>query len=149
MRNIKHYYELVDRYVYHQEPEKTPEELKQEFSASHCVFPTPDVYKTAAFYHDKLGFQRVDYMDSQDKHVSLCRGSVELILTPSNGQNVVPNHELYGSGADAYIVVKDPQALHDEYAAREVTFIRELHKTDSGKKEFVIEDIDGRWICFQ
>ena len=41
--------------------------------ASHCVFPTPDICRTAEYYHDKLGFRRVDYLDSQEKHICLYR----------------------------------------------------------------------------
>lgn len=39
-----------------------------ELFASHCVFPTPDICKTAEYYHDKLGFRRVDYLNAKEKH---------------------------------------------------------------------------------
>ena len=70
--------------------------------------------RTAAYYHEKLGFRRVDYLDANEKHICLYRDGVEFILTQSNGQQVKPNHELYGYGGDAYVIVKDQQALHDE-----------------------------------
>ena len=61
---------------------------------------------------------------------------------------VVPNHELYGYGGGAYIIVKEQQALQDEYEARGVTILQRLHKTDCHNQEFVIEDCDGRRLYF-
>ena len=119
-----------------------------ELFASHCVFPTPDICKTAEYYHDKLGFRRVDYLYAKEKHICLYRDGVEFILTQSNGQRVFPNRELYGYGGDAYVIVKDQQALQDEYEAKGVKIVQRLHKTDYHNQEFVIVDIDGRWIYF-
>ena len=36
-----------------------------ELFASHCVFPTPDIRKTAEYYQQKLGFRRVDLFRDQ------------------------------------------------------------------------------------
>ena len=119
-----------------------------ELFASHCVFPTPDICATAEYYREKLGFRRVDYLDAREKHICLYRDGVELILTQSNGQPVIPNRVLYGYGGDAYVIVKDQQALQDEYEAKGVRIVQRLHKTDYHNREFVIEDLDGRWICF-
>ena len=116
--------------------------------ASHCVFPTPDICKTAEFYEKKLGFRRVDYLDAMEKHICLYRDGVEFILTQSNGQRVIPNHELYGYGGDAYIIAVDQQALQDEFETKGVKILQRLHKTDYNNREFVIEDIDGRRIYF-
>ncbi len=115
---------------------------------SHPVFPTSDIVKTAEYYADKLGFRRVDYLDAKEPHICLYRDDVEFILTQSNGQRVIPNRELYGYGGDAYVIVKDQKALQDEYETKGVKFVQRLHKTDYHNQEFVIEDIDGRWIYF-
>ena len=119
-----------------------------ELFASHCVFPTPDIRRTAEYYVEKLGFRRVDYLDAKEKHICLYRDNVEFILTQSDGREVVPNRELYGYGGDAYVIVRDQQALQDEYEAKGVKIVRKLHKTDYHNREFVVEDIDGRWIYF-
>ena len=151
MRNIRHYYDLVDRYIYHNDPGEQsgqPQESKSGMNAAHCVFPTPDIIKTAEYYHDKLGFIRVLNMDAREKYIALKRDGIELMLTESNGQKVVPNHELYGYGGDAYVTVTDLQALQDEFEAKGVRIVQPLHESDFRKKEFVIEDIDGRWIYF-
>ena len=119
-----------------------------ELFASHCVFPVPDIEKTADYYHEKLGFRRVDYLSACEKHICLYRDSVEFILTQANTDRVIPNRELYGYGGDAYVIVRDRQALQDEYEAKGVNIVQRLHKTDYHNQEFVIEDIDGRWIYF-
>ena len=119
-----------------------------ELFACHCVFPTPDIEKTASYYRDRLGFRRVDYLEAGEPHICLYRDGVEFILTQSNGQKVLPNHVLYGYGGDAYVIVRDQEALQEEYEKKGVNIIQRLHKTDHHNREFVIEDIDGRWIYF-
>jgi len=119
-----------------------------ELFVSHCVFPTPDICRTAEYYRDKLGFRRVDYLDAKEKHICLYRDGVKFILTQSNGQKVLPNHVLYGYRGDAYVIVKDQQALQTEYEEKGVRIIQSLHKTDYHNREFVIEDIDGCRIYF-
>ncbi len=116
---------------------------------SHCVFPTPDIERTASFYHEKLGFRRVDYLDASEPHVCLYRDGVEFILTSARGgQKVLPNHVLYGYGGDAYLITDDQQSLQDEYEAKGVKIVVCLHKTDYHNREFAIEDCDGRWLYF-
>ena len=41
-----------------------------------------------------------------------------------------------------------PQSLEQEYRSRGVKIVRNLNMTDYQNKEFVIEDIDGRWLAF-
>lgn len=74
---------------------------------SHCVFPTPDILRTAKFYEQKLGFQAVHYLDTVESHICLYRDATEIILTKSNGQAVVPNRKLYGYGYDAYFITEN------------------------------------------
>ena len=116
--------------------------------ASHCVFPTPDIHKTAEFYAGKFGFRQVDYLDAKEKHICLYRDGVEFILTQANTQRVFPNRELYGYGEDAYVITESQQELQDEFEKKGVNITQRLHKTDYHNLEFTIEDVDGRWICF-
>lgn len=119
-----------------------------ELITSHCVFPTPNIVRTARFYEEKLGFTRIDYLEVQEKHICLYRDGVEIILTQSNGQSVIPNHELYGYGGDAYMITKDQEALQKEFESKGVKIIQDLQQKDYHNREFVIEDIDGRWLYF-
>ena len=71
--------------------------------SSHCVFPCPDIEKTAEFYVKKMGFEAVAYLDAAQPHICLYRDKTEIILTKAN-RKVIPNRELYGYGYDAYFI---------------------------------------------
>jgi hypothetical protein len=116
--------------------------------SSHCVFPTLDIEKTDEYYVRYLGFCSVCYLDAKEPHICLYRDLTEIILTRSNGQKVIPNRELYGYGYDAYFITNNQELLQSEFEDAGVKIVRHLSKTDYHNKEFVIEDIDGRWIGF-
>lgn len=122
--------------------------MKNLLIASHCIFPTSDIVKTADFYERKMGFKAVQYLDANEPHICLYRDTTEIILTKTNGQHVIPNRELYGYGYDAYFITKDPEKLLEELINSNVKIIRKIENTDYNNKEFVVEDIDGRWIAF-
>ncbi|WP_315371472.1 VOC family protein [Paenibacillus xylanexedens] len=115
---------------------------------SHSVFPTLDMKRTAHFYEEKMGFRVVEYLDAAEPHICLYRDLTEIILTQSNGQKVIPNRELYGYGYDAYFITQNQEELQQELINADVNIVRVLNHTDYNNKEFVIEDIDGRWIAF-
>lgn len=137
-------YEMVREVSVNRRESKTESGLY----ASHPVFPATDIRATAAFYAEKLGFRRVDYLDAKEPHVCLYRERVEIILTQSHGQKVIPNHVLYGYGGDAYIITRNQQELQDEFTEKGVKFVKRLEMTDYHNREFAIEDIDGRWLYF-
>ena len=115
---------------------------------SHSIFPTMDIVQTAAYYSQYLGFRTVAYLETEEPHICLYRDDTEIILTQSQGQRVLPNRELYGYGYDAYFITKQQEELEQEFKAAGVRIVRALSNTDYNNKEFVIEDIDGRWIAF-
>jgi len=112
-----------------------------------CIFPVPDIEKTAAFY-ESLGFRAVMYLNSAQKHACLYLGDAEIVLTESGGRVVTPNRTLYGYGYDTYLYALDPAALYAEFEKKDVTFVKPLCMTDYGNLEFVVEDADGRWVAF-
>ena len=116
--------------------------------ASHCIFPTKDIEKTAQYYKEKLGFKPVAYLDAAEPHICLYRDSTEIILTKSIKSEVQPNRLLYGYGYDAYFITSTQEELQDELKSNGVKIVRPLSRVDYHNKEFVIEDIDGRWIGF-
>jgi catechol 2,3-dioxygenase-like lactoylglutathione lyase family enzyme len=115
---------------------------------SHCVFPTPDIRRTAKYYVESLGFRAVNYLEAHEPHICLYRDHTEIILTDSRSTQVIPNRKLYGYGYDAYFITDDQLEIQKEFEAKGVTIVRPLSKTDYHNQEFVIEDIDGRWIGF-
>ena len=59
-----------------------------------------------------------------------------------------PNRILYGYGFDVYLYTANQENLEKEFEGKNVKFARYLNTTDYQNKEFVIEDIDGRWLAF-
>lgn len=115
---------------------------------SHCVFPTPDIIRTSDYYVKVMGFKAVQYLDSKEPHICLYRDATEIILTKSNGQEVIPNRKLYGYGYDAYFITDNQEKLQEEFRNAGAKIVRLLSHTDYHNQEFVVEDIDGRWIGF-
>ena len=113
-----------------------------------CIFPVPDIEKTAEYYADVLGFRAVGYLDVKEPHVCLYRDRTEIILLKTERDRVIPNRELYGYGYDAYLYTDDQEELEREFRGKGVKFARPLAVTDYRNREFVIEDPDGRWLAF-
>lgn len=122
--------------------------MKKRLFASHCIFPTPDIEKTAEYYEKTLGFKVAKYLDAKEPHICLYRDKTEIILTDSKGKKVVPNRELYGYGYDAYFITDNQEELLKELKSAGAKIARPLSKTDYHNREFVVEDINGRWIGF-
>ncbi|WEG17356.1 glyoxalase [Alkalihalophilus pseudofirmus] len=122
--------------------------MKELLLRSHCVFPTPNIIKTANYYEQKMGFKAVHYLDASEPHICLYRGTTEIILTKTNGQKVIPNRTLYGYGYDAYFITTNQEMLEKEFKQSGVKIVRPLQNTDYQNIEFVAEDIDGRWVGF-
>ena len=72
-----------------------------------CIFPVPDIRKTADYYVSMLGFRAVEYFDCTEPHICLYREGCEIILLQANRESVLPNRTLYGYGFNAYIYTDD------------------------------------------
>ena len=112
-----------------------------------CIFPVPDIKKTAGFYISKLGFRAVEYLECKEPHICLYKDDIEIILLEASIDKVLPNRTLYGYGYDAYLYAENQEFLEKEFTESGVKFIKHLNTTDYQNKEFVIEDIDGRWLA--
>ncbi|EPY08195.1 glyoxalase/bleomycin resistance protein/dioxygenase [Paenibacillus alvei TS-15] len=110
------------------------------------MFPTPDLHRTAEYY-ENLGFRSVYYLESAEPHVCLYRDAMEIVLTKGNPENFKPNRLLHGYGYDGYFITTDQQGMLEELTTRGVKIVRPLTTTDYNNREFVFEDVDGRWIA--
>lgn len=115
---------------------------------SHCIFPVPDIRKTADYYSRVLGFRAVEYLEAESPHICLYREGVEIILTVSGTPVIYPNRVLYGHGYDAYIITDSQFGLQAELLSKGANIVQALQMTDYHNNEFVLEDIDGRWLGF-
>lgn len=114
---------------------------------SHCVFPTPDMERTAEWYSRCLGFRAERYLNAAQPHICLYREGIEIILIDSHGAPVRTNRDLYGSGCDGYFITDAQTALEREFMAKGARIPKPL-ENDNGDYEFVVEDVDGRYLCF-
>ena len=122
--------------------------MEKRLLQSHSIFPTHDIIRTAEYYEKVLGFRSVKYLEVIEPHICLYREDTEIILTMSNKQRVAPNRELYGYGYNAYFITKNQEQLKQEFLDAGAKIVSKLSNTDYCNKEFVLEDIDGRWIGF-
>lgn len=112
-----------------------------------CIFPTNDIKKTAKFY-TKIGFSAVEYLQCNEPHICLYYDKAEIILTQSCKNKVVPNHISYGYGYDAYIYTDNQIELQEKCRIAAMKMIKPLTLTEYHNGDFVVEDIDGRWVAF-
>lgn len=115
---------------------------------SHClqIFPVTDLGRTASFY-ERIGFRVVNYLEAEEPHICLYRDSVEIVLTKSNQEKILPNRICHGYGYDAYFIAHDQKGLEEELNQLGINIVRPLTTTDYNNREFVFEDVDGRWIA--
>ena len=111
------------------------------------VFFTADIPATVAYYKGKLGFECVGtWQDppvyaivARDQHAIHFRCAAPPTADPDKYQEEL---------LDAYLFVEDADALHAEYAARGVEFVRGLANMPWHSREFVVKDCDGRLLAF-
>ena len=113
-----------------------------------CIFPSKDIRKTAEYYKTKLEFDIVEYLQSEQPHICMYKDSIEIILTQAKSEEIKPNRVLYGYGYDAYLYTNNQLELQETLKQLGVKIAIPLNKTDYNNREFVIEDIDGRYIAF-
>lgn len=115
---------------------------------THClqIFPTPDIRAMAGFY-EKIGFRPVYYLEAAEPHACLYRDGVEIVLTKSLQEKIVLNRVQHGYGYDAYFIADNQKELEQELSDLGISIVRPLSTTDYNNREFVFEDVDGRWIA--
>ena len=113
------------------------------------VFISQDVKKTVTFYVEKLGFKFATHYDKIDNFATIYRDSIELVIVKSKFGKIESNTRRYGAGYDAYIdpdTVAGVDIIYKEFLSKGVKIVSKPMETDYGSYEFVIEDIDGRYI---
>ena len=116
-----------------------------------AVFICNDIYKTAIFYEDKLGFKAAHLDDEAMPHIKLMRDNIAVVLVKGEGSAAKPLRE-FGIKYDMYIYCSEPFLLHNEIAGNGIKIIEDLPEAKVAQKQgtnrqFVFEDIDGRHIC--
>ena len=116
-----------------------------------AVFACEDIYKTALFYEDKLGFKAAHLDDEAMPHIKLYRDNIAIVLVKGEGAITKPARE-FGVKYDMYIYCSEPFLLHNEVAGNGIKIVEDLPEAKAAQnqftnRQFVFEDIDGRHIC--
>jgi len=110
-------------------------------------FFTTDMKTTLAYYKDKLGFECEGTWQDPPVYAIVVRDSHRIHFRLAEPPTANPDkHD--GELLDAYLYIRDADALHAEYAGRGVAFTRDLGDTPWRCREFVIKDCDGRLLAF-
>lgn len=109
-----------------------------------------DIFKSAEFYRDKLGFIFDRIWGEPPQFVIVHRDGAYLMLKSiGSAGHVRPNHHVYEDACwDAYIWVKDADALYEELRSRSVKITREIENTPYGCRDFDVQDNSGYILCF-
>ena len=116
-----------------------------------AVFACEDIYKTAVFYEDKLGFKASHLDDEAMPHIKLTRDNIAIVLVKGEGDITKPARN-FGIKYDMYIYCSEPFLLHNEVAGNNIKIVEDLPEAKAAQsmttnRQFVFEDIDGRHIC--
>jgi uncharacterized glyoxalase superfamily protein PhnB len=106
-----------------------------------------DLPGTLAYYERKLGFQCVSTWQDPPVYAIVARDEHAIHFRCAEPTKANPD-KYADELLDAYISIKDADALYAEYAARGVEFTRELGNTPWNSREFVVKDCDGRLLAF-
>lgn len=113
------------------------------------IFVSNDVKRTVNYYVEELGFQYAKHYDKSMSFATVYRDSIEFIIVQSKYGEVKSNLERYGSGCDAYIntdTVEGVDIMYEEFKLRNINIVSEPKVMDYSCYEFIIQDIDGRYI---
>lgn len=112
-----------------------------------------DVPETLAFFRDKLGFEvTFEGPEPNDIFFGIVQRGRAMIMFKSIDVEPVPNWTRdIGHGIaswDAYVYVPDPDALYEEYSARNVDFRVTLGNNSDNLRGFEVRDVNGYIIYF-
>jgi len=109
-----------------------------------------DIFESAEFYRDKLGFEFNRIWGEPPQFVIVHRDGVHIMLKSIGSRGSVrPNYSVYEDACwDAYIWVKDADALYEELRSRGVKITREIENEPYGCRDFDVEDNSGYILCF-
>ena len=110
-------------------------------------FFTTEMAATLAYYKDKLGFDCVGTWDDPPVYAIVARDEHRIHFRLADPPKANPD-KYADELLDAYLFIRDADALYAEYLARGVEFTRALGDTAWHSREFVVKDCDGRLLAF-
>ena len=113
-------------------------------------FIVDDIFESAEFYRDKLGFEFNRIWGEPPQFVIVYRDGAQVMLKSigSTG-HVRPNNRVNPNACwDAYIRVKDADSLYEELRSRGVKITRTIENAPYNCRDFDVEDNSGYILCF-
>src|SRR6476659_6768796 len=128
-------------------------DVKSEISSIAPLFIVRNVPAALSFYRDRLGFDiTFQGPDPNDIFFGIVRRGAATIMLKHIGVDPVPNYTRdVGKGwawLDAYLYVRDPDALAAEFSSQNVEFFEPLKAGDNGGRGFAVKDADGYVLYF-
>jgi uncharacterized glyoxalase superfamily protein PhnB len=113
-------------------------------------FIVDDIFESAEFYRDKLGFEFNRIWGEPPQFVIVYRDGAQIMLKSIGSKgHVRPNHSVYSDACwDAYIRVKDADAIYEELRSRGVKITRTIENAPYNCRDFDVEDNSGYILCF-
>lgn len=113
-------------------------------------FVVQDVFATAEYYRDTLGFTIAGFYGEPPSFTILRRDGVAIMLKQRPGaERQRSQDETPGAHSDAYFWVADAIALAKEFKERGATFLSEpTYQQIYNGRDFQVRDCDGRILCF-
>lgn len=119
---------------------------------AHPYLLVDDVYRTAEYYRDVLGFEFEQFWGEPPRFVMVKRGGILIMLRapaePGGDSVVRPNHRRVQYSFDVYARVREVDALYAELRERGAQLLYEPCDQPHDCREFEVEDLNGYRICF-
>ena len=112
------------------------------------VFFTVDILQTLAYYKDKLGFECLGMWQDPPVYAIVARDEHAIHFRCASPPTANPD-KYADELLDAYVQIKDADALYAEFTAKAMVFTRTLGDTPWGSRGFVVKDCDGRLLAFE
>ena len=123
----------------------------RQFLAINPYFLVDNVYKSAEYYRDVLGFHFDQFWGNPPSFVMLRREGIQIMLRqPGELTTSVlkPNRAIMPHSFDAYVYVRDVDALYEELKEKGANLLYEPCDQPHDCREFEAEDVNGYILCF-
>jgi len=115
-------------------------------------FLVDNVFESAEYYRDVLGFHFHQFWGDPPRFVMVIRDGVQIMLgqpeTDGNQSITRPNRSVDPDSFDAYMYVKDVDALYAELESRRANVLGEPEDLPHDCREFEVEDLNGYVLRF-
>jgi catechol 2,3-dioxygenase-like lactoylglutathione lyase family enzyme len=111
---------------------------------------TNDVFETAEYYRDVLGFSFEGVFGAPPSFVILDRGWARLMFRqPPKPASLAPNAGAVGEFFDVFLYADDVEALAEEFRAKGADIVMDpVYRPIWNGKEMAVRDPNGWILCF-